>query len=324
MDKEPVFWIIDDEWPEHLIEIQALRKAYPNCKIHESGIPFHQDLDACSAETDIISAQITAHINAAIIDRLSNCRGIAVFGSGFDNIDVSAANRRGISVTNVNGYCTQDIADYVLSAIFHVYKPIYRFSSCISGGQWGAQAFDQLVHRLDRQTLLLLGFGRIGSVTAARATALDMEVLVYDPYLSPEDIRRSGAVPVSLEAGLARADFVSVHIRPTAQTINFVDIDLLRQMKKTAVLINTSRGSLVCEADLIHAVEAGIIGGAVLDVTSQEPLPPDSPLLQTKNILVTPHISFASQESITELRQRAVQNALEMYRGEIPQDLIRI
>lgn len=323
IDKEPVFWIIDDEWPDHSIEFQALREAYPNCKIYESGIPFHQDLGSCGKEANIILAQISAQINSDIIAQLHNCRGIAVFGSGYDNINMEAANRHGIPVTNVNGYCAQDIADYVLSAIFHVYKPIYRFSGIISSGRWGAHALDRPVHRLEQQVLLLLGFGHIGRVTAARAKALGMAVWVYDPYLPSESIRTCGAIPVSLKDGLAHADYVSVHVKPTEQTYHFVNMELLQQMKRTAVLINTSRGSLVCEADLIRAVASGIIGGAVLDVTAQEPLPPDSPLLKTEHILVTPHISFASQESMVELRQRAVKNALDMYRGKIPQDLIR-
>ena len=114
-----------------------------------------------------------------------------------------------------------------------------------------------------------------------------------------------------------------MHVRLTELTQGLINKDLLRKMKKTAILINVARGALVKEDDLIAAIREGMIGGAVLDVVAEEPIRPDSPLLQTENILVTPHISYASEESLLDLRERAVNNALAMYRGETPQDLIK-
>ena len=323
MEHKPFFWIIDNEWPDYSVETALLRKAFPDCRIECSGIPFEDDLERFGAQADVVLAQISADMSAGVIARLDRCRGIAVFGSGYNNVDVAAARARGIPVTNVNGYCSEDIADYVLAVIFHYYKKISHFSAHIGDGCWGAEAVDAPIPRLNRQPLLMMGFGYIGSVTARRAAALGMKVLVYDPYQPEEKIRACGAEPVTLDEGLRCADYVSVHVRLTELTQGLINKDLLRKMKKTAILINVARGALVKEDDLIAAVREGMIGGAVLDVVTEEPIRPDSPLLQTENILVTPHISYASEESLLDLRERAVNNALAMYRGETPQDLIK-
>lgn len=323
MSRQPFFWIIDNEWPDYHVETALLKEAWPDCRIEFSGIPFEEDLKRFGAEADVVLAQIGATMNAEVIARLKNCRGIAVFGGGYDNVDIAAAKAQGIPVTNVNGYCAEDIADYVLAVIFHFYKRLSAFAASAGNGRWGVDAVGSPIHRLGRQNLLLMGFGHIGSVTARRAGALGMNVMAYDPYLPEEKIREGGAEPVSLEEGLRRADYVSIHVRLTEQTRGLVDLAFLRKMKKGAVLINVARGPLVNEEDLAAAVREGAIGGAVLDVIGKEPIAADSPLLSIENILVTPHISYASEESVLDLRTRAVNNAIAMYRGETPLDLIR-
>ena len=320
--EKPLFWIIDDEWPDYSVEEAALKAAYPDCDIRYSGIPFQQDLEDFGAQADVVFAQVSADITADVIAKLKRCKGIAVFGSGYNNVDVQAAKAAGIPVTNVNGYCTEDIADYVLAAMFHFYKPIEALYGQLKNGVWGVTALGQPVHRLSRQTLLLMGFGYIGKVTAQRAHALGMTVLAYDPFVTDEAAREFGAEKVDLDEGLARADFVSVHVRLMPETTGLVDLDLMRKMKPSAVLINVARGPLVNEADLIEAVKTGVIRGAVLDVVCHEPIAMDDPLLSVPGILITPHVSYASEESVLDLRRRAVENALAMYRGELPLDLI--
>lgn len=133
-----------------------------------------------------------------------------------------------------------------------------------------------------------MGFGYIGKVTAQRAHALGMTVLAYDPFVTDEAAREFGAEKVDLDEGLARADFVSVHVRLMPETTGLVDLDLMRKMKPSAVLINVARGPLVNEADLIEAVKTGVIRGAVLDVVCHEPIAMDDPLLSVPGILITP------------------------------------
>ena len=149
-----------------------------------------------------------------------------------------------------------------------------------------------------------------------------MTVLAYDPFVTDEAAREFGAEKVELDEGLARADFVSVHVRLMPETTGLVDLELMKKMKPSAVLINVARGALVKEPDLIEAVKTGVIRGAVLDVVCHEPIAMDDPLLSVPGILITPHVSYASEESVLDLRRRAVENALAMYRGERPLDLI--
>jgi len=321
--KRPLFWIIDDEWPDYSVETAELKAAYPDCEIKISGLPFDEDLAVYGPKADAVLAQITVDLNGDVIRQLTNCKGIAVFGSGYNNVDIKAAKECGIPVTNVNGYCSEDIADYVLAAIFHFYKRSPQLSENIGNGIWGAQALPGPVHRLSHQTLLLMGFGHIGKVTAFRAQALGMKVMAYDPFVPTEAISQWGVIPVSLEEGLAVADYVSVHVKLTEETKGLIGRSVFEKMKNSAILINVARGPLVKEDELIEAVEQGVIAGAVLDVVDKEPISPDSPLLKVKNILITPHISYASEDAIIDLRTRAVHNALTMYRGETPADLVR-
>ena len=334
--EKPLFWIIDDEWPDYSVEEAALKAAYPDCDIRYSGIPFQQDLEDFGAQADVVFAQVSADItadvivndtvNAAVIDKLyaMGVKLIALRSAGYNNVDVQAAKAAGIPVTNVNGYCTEDIADYVLAAMFHFYKPIEALYGQLKNGAWGVTALSQPVHRLSRQTLLLMGFGYIGKVTAQRAHALGMTVLAYDPFVTDEAAREFGAEKVAMDDDLNTADAISVHVPYSKETHHIVDAHRIAQMKPSAVLINVARGPLVNEADLIEAVKTGVIRGAVLDVVCHEPIAMDDPLLSVPGILITPHVSYASEESVLDLRRRAVENALAMYRGERPLDLIPV
>lgn len=318
-----VFWIIDDEWQEYETEIRILRTAYPDCEIHVSGIPFDEDLPVWGEKADIVLAQISARIDACVISKLTNCRGIAIFGSGYDNVDILAAGAAGIQVTNVNGYCAEDIAEYVMSMILWDNKRLQQFSKKIKGGKWGANAVEDPIHRISHRTLLLLGFGHIGQIVSRYAKAIGMHVLVYDSNAAIQKVAAYGVELTTLDNGLSHADYVSVHLPLNEYTTEMINNDFLHKMKSESLLINTSRGALICEDDLVHAVKSGTIRGAVLDVCCREPLPIESVLLHTPGILVTPHISYVSEESLTELRERTAKNALAMYRREVPPDLVR-
>lgn len=319
----PMFWIVDDEWAEHELESAMLTESVPSCEVRLTKDNFREDLEAFGTEADILLVQITYPITEEVLRSLKHCRGIAVFGSGYNNVDIQAAKACGIPVTNVNGYCAEDIADYVLAAILHFNKRLPAFSQRIGSGEWGANAIHTKIHRVSTRSLMLLGFGRIGSVVAKKASGVGVHVMVYDPFMPEEKIRESGYEPVTMEDGLGRADYVSIHMPLTEKNYGLVNRDIFEQMKPTAVFINVARGGLVNEKDLAKALAEGTIGGAVLDVVAQEPIAPDNVLLHAPNCMITPHISYASEESTRELRMRAVENALAMYRGEQPRDLVR-
>lgn len=177
-------------------------------------------------------------------------------------------------------------------------------------------AAKHLIHRIAGSKLLIIGLGRIGGAVAAKAKAMRMEVLCYDPYVSSEQAQAMGVKAVSLEDGLAQADYVSLNMRLTEETKGFLSTEAFRQMKPTAYLINASRGGTVDEAALIEAVQSGEIAGACLDVLCEEPPKPDNPMLHTDGIFVTPHISYLTQSSLDGLQRTAAANAVAFLRGE--------
>ena len=315
-------WIIDEEWPDYEVERALLQKELPQAEIRFSSYDYASDLEAFGKDADIILAQIYVDMPAAVLRKLRHCRGIAVYGGGYDRIDVAAARQQGIPVTNVNDYCREDIAEYVLAAMFSCTKQLNSYAPALRQGAWGAQAVPRPPHRLTEQTLFIAGCGRIGCFVAQKAKALGMRVIGYDPHAPQGRLDAAGIEPVSMEQGFRAADFVSVHIKCDASTEHLLDGKYFSLMKPTAYLINTSRGRILDEAALIGAVRARELAGAVLDVITDEPPLGTEAILKTPGILVTPHISYISTESYRDLKQRAVYNALDMLRGRRPADLV--
>lgn len=319
---KPLFWFIDEEWKDYDIETAVLREQYPDCELKFSNYDYERDLEEFGYRADAIIAQVYAQIPASTIQRLQNCKGIAVLGGGYDRIDTAAAREKGIGVTNVQGYCAEDLADYVLAAVFHFYKGLTEYQSKLQNGAWGAQAVEQLPRRISQSTLLIVGCGRIGLTVAKRCQSLGMKIIGYDPDRDTAFLNEQGVEKVSLEEGLRLADYVSVNVRLDESTTGLLGEREFSLMKKGAYLINTARGAVLKEDELIRALETGVIAGAVLDVITHEPPREHEPIFSAPNCIVTPHVSYISQESFEELRGRAAWNAIKMLRGEQPADLV--
>lgn len=319
---KPLFWFIDEEWKDYDIETAVLREQYPDCELKFSNYDYERDLEEFGYRADAIIAQVYAQIPASTIQRLQNCKGIAVLGGGYDRIDTAAAREKGIGVTNVQGYCAEDLADYVLAAIFHFYKGLTEYQSRLQNGAWGAQAVERLPKRISQSTLLIVGCGRIGLTVAKRCQSLGMKIIGYDPDRDAAFLNEQGVEKVSLEEGLRLADYVSVNVRLDESTTGLLGEREFSLMKKGAYLINTARGAVLKEDELIRALETGVIAGAVLDVITHEPPREHEPIFSAPNCIVTPHVSYISQESFEELRGRAAWNAIKMLRGEQPADLV--
>lgn len=319
---KPLFWFIDEEWKDYDIETAVLREQYPDCELKFSNYNYERDLEEFGYRADAIIAQVYAQIPASTIQRLQSCKGIAVLGGGYDRVDTAAAREKGIGVTNVQGYCAEDLADYVLAAIFHFYKGLTEYHSKLQSGAWGAQAVERLPRRISHSTLLIVGCGRIGLTVAKRCQSLGMKILGYDPDRDAAFLKERGVKKVSLEEGLRLADYVSVNVRLDESTAGLLGEQEFSLMKKSAYLINTARGAVLKEDELIRALEAGTIAGAVQDVITHEPPREQEPIFSAPNCVVTPHVSYISQESFEELRGRAAWNAIQMLRGEQPADLV--
>ena len=187
----------------------------------------------------------------------------------------------------------------------------------VKAGAWEVVAHAG-IRRLRGQTVGLIGFGKIAKALASKVQPLGMKVLVHDPYIEPALIARLGVQAVSMDKLLAEADAISIHVPLSSETRNLIGQRELARMKPTAFLINTSRGGIVDEQALAEALKAGRLGGAALDVLSVEPPPPDHPLQQAPNIILTPHLAFYSRESVIELQTKAAEEVARALKGEPP------
>jgi glycerate dehydrogenase len=226
-------------------------------------------------------------------------------------VDVEAAKKRNIPVTNIPTYGTSSVAQMTFAILLELCNHVHEHSSAVHQGDW-VKCIDwcfwnhPLIELADK-TMGIIGFGRIGQRVADIASALGMNVLGFDAYKSDQSQRRSFRW-AELDELLRESDVVSLHCPLFPATQGIINKDNLSKMKRTAVLINTSRGPLVVDADLTEALNQGIIGGAGLDVLSVEPPKADNPLLGAKNCVITPHISWATKEARARLMDIAVDN----------------
>jgi D-3-phosphoglycerate dehydrogenase len=279
------------------------------CKSEEEIITLAKDADA------ILNCY--AKMTTRVIENLSRCKIIARYGIGVDNVDLIAATRAGILVTNVPDYCIDEVSDHALALLLTLARHIVAADRAVKAGAWDVVAHAE-IHRLRGQTLGLLGFGKIARAVASKVQPLGMKVLAYDPYIEPALIVPHGAEAVNLERMLAEADVISIHVPLSPETRNLIGESELARMKPTAFVINTSRGGIVDEQALAKALTAKRLGGAALDVLSVEPPPSDHPLRQAPNVILTPHLGFYSRESVVELQTKAAEEVARALKGEPP------
>lgn len=315
-----LIWIIDEEWPGYELEKKVIMEKYPDCDLRFSKNDYAADLKAFGRNADAVICQISVDMGRDTIEQLEHCKVISVYGVGYNNVDIKAAKEKNIKVCNVPGYCAEDVSDYVIAAIYDRCKLWKEYSA--EDGLWGAQSAVSPVYRVSSQKLLILGFGRIGKMIAKKALAANMQVAIYDPYVTEADADKAGVKKVSFEEGLREADFVSLNMIMCEETAHMISKAELALMKKTAYIINASRGGTLDTMVLIEAVQSGQIAGATLDVLENEPPQADDPVLHCPGIKVTPHISFYSEDSLNELQESAAKNALRILDGEDIQEIV--
>jgi glyoxylate reductase len=257
----------------------------------------------------------TDRVDVAVLERAPKLVVISQMAVGVDNIDLSAATDRGIPVGNTPGVLVETTADLTWALILGVGRRITESERYLRSGLWRPETWslDLLTGRdVFGKRLGIVGMGRIGTAVARRAAGFDMEV-VYSSR-SPKDV--PGARPVSLEDLLEGSDFVSIHCALTPETRGLIGGEQLALMKPDAYLINTARGGIVDERALIESLREGRIAGAALDVYENEPLDPNSPLLDFDNVVLVPHIGSASVETRSRMAHLAVDNLLAGLNGE--------
>jgi D-3-phosphoglycerate dehydrogenase len=255
------------------------------------------------------------------LGRYPRLRVVSEFGTGYDGIDLDAAGRLGISVTNVSGYCTEEVADHTLALALGLVRRVQSLVAQARDGRWAAVDTGS-VRRSADSTWGIVGFGRIGRAVARRAMAFGFTVCTYDPEVDRSEIRACGVEPLELDDLLRRADVVSIHAARTGLDDRMLDRRRISLLKPTAYLVNVARGALTDEDALIDALDGGVLAGAALDVLADEPPGPEHRLLHHPRVLVTPHSAWYSDAAAIELRTRGIGAVLDVLAGRRPADLV--
>jgi glyoxylate reductase len=270
------------------------------------------------AACDGLVALLTDRIDAALLDAAPRLKVVSNYAVGFNNIDVPAATARGVAVGNTPGVLTDATADMAFCLLIAAARRVVEGHQYAKSGQWKTwEPLGHLGQDLVGRTLGVVGMGRIGFALAKRCRGgWDMPILYHDAHRNEKAETELGALRVDLDALLRQADFVSVHTDLNDSTRGLFNAERFRTMKRTAVFVNTARGPIVVEKDLIEALKTGVIFAAGLDVTDPEPPAADSPLLQLPNLIVAPHIASATVGTRDAMAEICAANLLAGLRGE--------
>jgi len=260
-----------------------------------------------------------AKITADMIQQMTKCRIISRFGIGVDNVDIAEATKARIVVTKVPDYCTDEVSDHTMALLLAAVRKIPFINAQVQGGKWQMPAVVP-IHRLRGSVMGLVGFGRIPQLVAPKAKAFGMKVIAYDPYVPKEVFAGAGVESVDFPTLLKTSDYVSIHSPLVPETKGLFNAEAFKQMKRNAYVVNTARGPIIDEAALAAALDAGQIAGAALDVMTQEPPGAASPLFGRDNVIITPHTSFYSEESLVELQTKAAEEVVAVLSGKAPRN----
>ena len=298
-----------------IIEKAGFALVAAQCKSEDEVIERGRDADAVITQY--------ARVGRQAINAFTRCRVIARYGTGVDIVDVGAATRRGIQVTNApNEWCADEVADHAVTLWLAAARKISTYDRQTRAGVWSWQT-GKPIGRLRGRVFGLLSFGSIARSVATKVKPFGVEVWAHDPFMPEDELTARGVRPVSLDELVEGSDYLVIQSPLTADTKGLFDEALLKRMKPSAILVNTARGPIVSDAALFRALTEGWIAGAALDDLEEEPAKqrdwrPDNPLFKLDNVIITPHAAYYSEESIRQVRQIAAEEVVRVLSGVQP------
>ena len=263
-------------------------------------------------------------ITSKVIENSPNLKFIGVLATGYNVVDVKAARSAGIIVSNIPTYGTDAVAQYTIALLLEMCHHVGAHADCVKRGEWTSSPdwcfWKFPLIELAGKTMGIIGFGKIGQGTAKIAQALGMNILAYDAFRRPE-LESGTCHYAELDELLSESDVVVLHCPLFPDTQGIINRDTISKMKDGVMIINDSRGPLIVEEDLRDALISGKVAGAAVDVVSEEPISPDSPLLHAPNMIITPHMAWAPKESRQRLMNLAVGN-LKAFLGDAPVNVV--
>ena len=310
--------LTDYEWADLKIENEIFNRpdvefVSGKCFTEESVIEIVKDADAVISEVGPISLRA--------IENMPNCKIISLNAIGFNNVDIQAATKAGVMVVNCPDYCLDEVSDHAMALFLSCARAITIFDQKVRHKIWDFKSAGKL-NRLKDLIFGLLGFGNIARQMVKKAQAFGLKVIAHDPYLDDSLFKAYGVERVSFESLFQRSDFLSIHTPLTPETHNLVSIKAFEMMKETVYLINAGRGELIDEKALYIALINKKIAGAALDVLVDEPPKSNNPLFQCDNLILTPHVAFYSEQSISEVRTRSAEQVLRVLDGGKPDHIV--
>jgi D-3-phosphoglycerate dehydrogenase / 2-oxoglutarate reductase len=277
-------------------------------------------------DADAVIGVVSLHpFNRRVLKALSKCRIIAGIGIGFNTTDLEAATEYGMVITNVPDYCLDEVSGLAIGLMLALGHKIPQLDKAVRESQINLtihrKAVTEIAYpifRMRDQTLGIIGLGKIGTATALKAKGLGMRVVAYDPFVLGAVMESHGVKPADLDTLLRDSDFISLHTPLTPETSNMIGYNEFRKMKRTCYFINTARGGCVDQIALVLALQEGLIAGAGIDVTVDEPISPGNPLLKIQNVILTGHAAWYSITSEAEVSYKPMTQVVLALKGEWP------
>jgi len=265
-----------------------------------------------------------APFDRAVLEQLARCRIISVAATGWDCVDVAAAAERGIAVSAVGEYCTDEVADHTMALLLALNRRLVAYHDQVRNRRSFRWNEVTGIRRLAGQTMGIIGFGRIGRAVCRRALGFKLEVLAFDPKADAATITAHGAKPAELDALLAASDIISLHSNLETGSRGLLDRAAFAKMARRPLILNVARGALIVESDLVEALDRGRVAGAGLDVLAEDS--PDlarHPLAGRGDVLLTPHVAFYSESALADLRRISARNVRDFLDGR-PGEVFRL
>lgn len=309
------------------IPVHIVNELKKSCDVsiwdHEETPVPREVLEEKVAEIDGLFCLLTEAIDENLLKKAPKLKVISNMAVGYNNIDVEAATKKGIIVTNTPGVLTETTADLTFALLMATARRIPESSAFLREGKWRTWSPMLLTgHDIFQSTLGIIGLGRIGEALARRAKGFEMNILYHNRNRKHQAEEELGLQYAALDELLTKSDFVCIMTPYTKETHHMIRKEHFQRMKSNAILINTARGGIVNEEDLYHALIDGEIWAAGLDVFEQEPVPLDHPLLTLPNVVTLPHIGSASIETRIKMAEVAADNLLQVLNGEIPRNIV--
>ena len=279
-----------------------------------------EEVIAAAKDADAVMVQF-APITRRVLESLKNCKVVVRYAVGFDNIDLGAATELGIRVVNVPDYCTEEVSEHTVMLLLAIARKLCPLNQAVKEDHWDFKVM-RPVQRLKGTTVGLIGFGRIGRMVARKLSGFQFRIVVYDPYVEEALAAQYGVEFVDFQTLVGESEFLSLHVPLYEETKHMIDKNVFGMMRKKPFIINTGRGGLIQEEDLVTALDQRIIRGAALDVMETEPILLSHPLQSYENVILTPHAAWYSEEALSAIQLFAAKEVERVLKGFEPKNLI--